>query len=499
MAPVIYTFLKAVGEPAWYNQDGLIRTGVATLIATTQPHQAFVDWSLSIFTALLAYDWLRILIWFDHMGLRVATLVNLSFVGGDLLDEKAARFLGKAQVSRAIPEGLRRFGTWAPLLLPFYIPKGADWDKAWTGAEKLQAVSQPALSLLLGYASVATVVAIILASLALRRLSAAGRRAALEGTGIAGLANAKPFVLTNGYLTSEWYDDGQGVSRVERAARGGPPIDTTRRPDDPAQPRGKFIYFREGDGELWSLGEAPVRGGGDHTRLQRLTPTQLFLTRTHNGLRVEATIEVVEGEAVEVMRLKLINLERRARRIQVASLREWVVNETGVERRDAAYNAIHMGTWFMREPAAIIAQNRLLKTERAKQSQRRLSPEVVFHAAGAGETGEVSLIGYEDVKSRFFGLGAVADPWSLTKSLPPRACGDEGLLFGFEPCASLRFEARVAPESTTEIVFVDGWAANFESATAVYCTSSRRRRPRRRRRSAREAAAAQAAACAVRA
>ena len=120
---------------------------------------------------------------------------------------------------------------------------------------------------------------------------------------------------------------------VERAARGGPPIDITRMPDDPAQPRGKFIYFREGDGELWSLGNAPCPGG-DETRLQRLSPTELFLTRTRNGVRVEATIEVVEGEAIEVTRLKLVNLERRPRRLMVASLREWVVNETGVERRE---------------------------------------------------------------------------------------------------------------------------------------------------------------------
>ena len=39
--------------------------------------------------------------------------------------------------TRAIPDGIRRFGTWAPLLIPFYIPRGADWDKAWTGAEAL--------------------------------------------------------------------------------------------------------------------------------------------------------------------------------------------------------------------------------------------------------------------------------------------------------------------------------------------------------------------------
>ena len=41
-----------------------------------------------MFLGLLAYDWFRVLIWFDHMGLRVATLVNLSFIGGDLGDER---------------------------------------------------------------------------------------------------------------------------------------------------------------------------------------------------------------------------------------------------------------------------------------------------------------------------------------------------------------------------------------------------------------------------
>ncbi|MBX3524727.1 MAG: hypothetical protein KF904_00835 [Rhodoblastus sp.] len=40
MAPIIYTFLKSVPDPAWYNQDGLIRTGMATLMQATQPHQS---------------------------------------------------------------------------------------------------------------------------------------------------------------------------------------------------------------------------------------------------------------------------------------------------------------------------------------------------------------------------------------------------------------------------------------------------------------------------
>ena len=137
MAPVINSFLRQSPDPTWYNQDGAIRTGVAIGANATQSPADFRQFSLAMFTGLLAYDWLRILIWFDHMGLRVATLVNLSFLGGDRADEAAARFVGHHGRTRAIPDGIRRFGTWAPLLIPFYIPRGPEWDKAWTGAETL--------------------------------------------------------------------------------------------------------------------------------------------------------------------------------------------------------------------------------------------------------------------------------------------------------------------------------------------------------------------------
>ena len=53
--------------------------------------QAFHAWSLQVFIYLLAYDSVRILIWLDHMGLRVATLVNLSFLGVDKLEQRLAR------------------------------------------------------------------------------------------------------------------------------------------------------------------------------------------------------------------------------------------------------------------------------------------------------------------------------------------------------------------------------------------------------------------------
>jgi len=467
MAPVIYSFLKAAPEPTWYNQDGLIRTGVATWMSYILPDNDFRAWSLDIFTALLAYDVLRVLIWFDHMGLRVATLVNFSFVGGDLLDEKAARFVGKEQTSRAIPEGIRRFGTWAPLLLPFYIPHGGDWDKAWTAAEQISQTRPPSYIYLVGgYLAYAGMVALGLVLFLLGRLAQA-QKLPLEGvTGAGGVPGSRPLKLTNGLMTSEWFQDGQGAIRIEGVARGGPPIDLTRRPNDHAHPRGRFLFLREDSGELWSIGEAPTRCISHRATLTDAGENCLFFMAEQNGFAVEARVALAPDEAVEITRLRIVNLEPRARRLTLASLREWVLNETGVELRDPAYNAIHVGTWYVRSLNAIFAQNRLLKGGARRQIDRRLSPEIGFHAIGAGADTDITIVGYEDVKSRFYGMGPTNSPDSLQGMADLRDPDDEGLLYGFEPIASLRVDIDIAPAGTAELIIVDGWARDMGRATA---------------------------------
>lgn len=466
MAPVIYSFLKATPDPTWYNQDGFIRTGVASWMSYALPDQEFRAWSLDIFTALLAYDLLRVLIWFDHMGLRVATLVNLSFVGGDVADEKAASFLGKAQKSRAIPEGLRRFATWAPLLLPFYIPRGAEWDSAWSAAERMSHLRPPSYSYLIGgYMLYAGLLAFALIVFLLVQLARAGKLP-LEGiTGAGGVPGSKPFELTNGLITSQWFEDGQGATRVEGVARGGPPIDLTRRPDDHAHPRGRFLFFREEGGELWSLGSAPTCCRCEKVSLESEGSTYLFFLSQQNGFAIEAKIALAADEAVEVMRLRLVDLEQRPRRLELATLREWVLNETGVEQRDAAYNALHIGTWFVGSLNAIIAQNRLLKGGARRDVDRRLSPEVGFHAIGAGVGARIRVTGYEDVRTRFYGLGSPGAPDSLLDGAPARDPSDEGLLYGFEPIASLRAEIEITAGGSAEIVVIDGWARDLSAAT----------------------------------
>ncbi|WP_294533630.1 glycosyl transferase family 36 [uncultured Rhodoblastus sp.] len=452
MAPIIYAFLKVAPDPTWYNQDGLIRTGVAAYMNTALPPSQFRDWSLSVFTALLTYDWLRVLIWFDHMGLRVATLVNLSFVGGDMADESAARFLGARGRSRAIPEAVRRFGTWAPLLIPFYIPRGAEWDKAWAAAEAAQkAGTTPVISLLLGYGLFLLGLCLALTIFMLTRPGAKAR----------GFASS---VLGNGLLSLDLWPDGQSFLRVETAARQGPPIDMTRAFEDPITPRGAFVYFSEAPEHhaprLWSLAMAPTgRGFG---AFAATSPVEASLNGEQYALRCEAKVEMAAGESLALWRIKLTNLASTSRKLRIASYREWVMNEGGVERRDAAYNGLHVGTVFARRLGAIFARNRLLKNQAGDFAGKRLSREIAFHAVRQSD--DVRLIGYEDVRAQFFGLGQRRGPDSLTHGSSLRDPADQGLLYGFDPCAALALEVDLPVDGAVELTYLDGWAPDETAA-----------------------------------
>ncbi len=264
MAPIINSFLRQSPDPTWYNQDGAVRSDVAIGADVTQSPADFRRFSLVLFLGLLAYDWLRVLIWFDHMGLRVATLVNLSFLGGDRADEAAARFTGHNGRTRAIPEGIRRFGTWAPLLIPFYIPRGAEWDQAWTGAETLARggapMPEPVRTLAYAYAAAGGVIVAASFAAAARLRRRGGAPAPwLSGAPRELARRPDKFVLNNGAVGVEIMRDGRGAAFVMGAERGGGPIDLIRRPLDPLQARGQFFYVSE-DGEApWSIGFEPAR------------------------------------------------------------------------------------------------------------------------------------------------------------------------------------------------------------------------------------------------
>jgi len=339
MSPIINSFLRPMGEPTWYNQDGAIRTIVAIFQNATMSPEAFRAWSLQVFIYLLAYDLVRILIWVDHMGLRVATLVNLSFLGMDRLEQRLARFLGPAATARCIPEGVKRFTTWAPLLIPFYIPRGQDWDSAWNQAQAIQHASweegvvQTLVSLPIPQQVLLAVLAIGVSTTVFATIRWLRNRHAANPTMHWSLSNTEYEVVLR--------DNGEVFSRLPE--RG---YDVSRRSYDLLDPAGRTLFLVDttvqiGDSaRMW-----PVIGNypGEIAEKSQIEENEesLTISNTCNGIRTTIEISLPgKNDPAELWTITVENLSDTDRELKIVPYLEWVLNRPHADRGHTQYNRL---------------------------------------------------------------------------------------------------------------------------------------------------------------
>lgn len=453
MAPIIYSFLRMAPDPAWYNQDGAIRTVVATGMSLALDDTGFRSWSLNLFMSLLAYDWLRILIWFDHMGLRVATLVNLSFIGGDMLDEKTARAVGYPSATRYIPEGLRRFGTWMPLLLPFYIPRGQEWDTAWNTAEQMALQAQAeAVSASTWLCAGFACAGILVAALRLRKSGGSHQR-------YSGWAN-QIFKLGNERYALELDEQGRGFSQAQRSAGNREQVDLTQRPLSTLSATGKIFYLLENStgnsADIWSLHSSPRPADGAHYAVHPLPRKALGYTCLHRELLTHAKVSVHKSDALECWEITLTNTSQTERTVQLISFRDLVLRAGGAAERHQSFNDLHISTAFVPDLQALFASNRLLGG-----SNKQPAGETWFHAV-APLPANARLLGFQDTRSGILGAGSKRYPATLFHREPLLL--EAGTLHQFDPCGSLGVEVRLSPGARVTLTFVEGWAASSTDA-----------------------------------
>jgi cyclic beta-1,2-glucan synthetase len=475
MAPVIYSLLRMAPEPTWYNQDGAIRTLVAISKGASLGVPEFRAWSLEVFLGLLAYDWLRVLIWFDHMGLRVATLVNASFVVGDALDEKAAHFLGHSMKFRIVPEGIRRFATWGPLLIPFYIPRGAEWEYVWNRSDVVRAealpLSPPVGSLVSAYATAAAAALLFCFAIMIRR-RIGSRLVAAAGPADHPPVLSREFSLGNGVCSLDLRADGCGFSRALSKVRHGAELDLTCRPNESHPLRGKFFYLRElgPDGEplepAWSATFEPTRHAAADYAADQPKPTTVRVINGRGGIKAQTTVTVAASKPVELWSLRLTNHESRPRTVELTSYREFALGDREACERHPAYHAMHVGTWFVRTLGAVLAYNRKLGNGGKDITRRHLCRDVAFHAVHTEENGPVRLVGYEDSRSLFIGAGSLRRPDAL-ENADLRAVDDEGLAYTFDPAASLQLHVDIPAHGSVEVRFADGYATSEYAAAKL--------------------------------
>jgi cyclic beta-1,2-glucan synthetase len=357
MAPVIFTFLRQMPVPTWYNQDGAIRTLFCVAQTGLLDPAAFEAWSLKVFTWVLAYDAFRVLIWLDHMGLRVATLVNLSFLGMDRLDERVSRFLGPHAAARFIPEGIKRFTTWAPLLLPFYIPAGAAWNQVWDNSKALQLSSTPLIEQVWALSPSVGLLAAVVLLLGFVMLAALFRALRKHG-------EIPPHIpsLDNTVYSLSLHRG--GALRAEYLPQN---FDVHRRSYEGRDPAGRAMFIVEPDldpaapHQVWPvLGNYPAEIG-IQPRVYDRGDDLRFRYRQHG---VEADIVVTlpdEKLPLEAWSVTVRNFDRKPRTLFLVPYVEWSLNSAAADRGHTQYNRLFPEVSYLPELNTIMALHHTTK------------------------------------------------------------------------------------------------------------------------------------------
>ncbi|UCD55683.1 MAG: hypothetical protein JSV93_02540 [Candidatus Omnitrophota bacterium] len=450
MSPIIFTFLRMMPDPTWYNQDGAIRTVFAVYHNVTMSPGAFREWSLNVFVYILAIDFFRILIWMDHMGLRVATLVNLSFIGLDKLDERIARFIGPATAQRYIPEAVKRFCTWGPLLIPFYLPRGREWDYAWNTSEAMQnaagrgGIVSSLQSLTLPEKFVLVALAVLACtgiSFGIRLLRHRSRR------------RVKAYELGNRNYKVVLKENGEVYSEVDHKKSEVFPrqYDVSRRSYDIIDPCGRILYLV--DTSEWQNSEKrywPVIGNFPK---ELFTPSRiergdgsLKVVNTAMGIRTTIDINLPDQDSTaEIWTIVVKNTTRKRRHLKIVPYLEWVLNG-GIHDR------------FHTQYARLFPEMEYLSNMNAILSWQKSTKSMGVLAIDAPPEGVLF--------SRMDFIGRARSIWKprALETLDFLNARDTAPYPTFDPIGALMVDATINPRSFKSIRLIIGYGKNRESA-----------------------------------
>jgi len=444
MSPIIFSFLRMMPDPTWYNQDGAVRSLFAIFNNATMNPEEFNSWSLKIFIYLLAYGSFRVLIWIDHMGLRVATMVNLSFQGMDKLDEIVARFIGASSTKRYIPEAVKRFTTWAPLLIPFYNPRGPAWDYVWSQAESIQnAAHKGELHSFIKSFSVLGMLSIVgLTALICVGISFSVRWFIRWRGG----RNEQIYNLKNNEYEVVLKQNGGGYSHI--LCEG---YDVNRRSYDTIDPCGRILYVVDSSENPESpIRSWPVIGNFPKDKFNssiiKKDNFSIKIVNISNGIKTTIDISLPDLDStVELWKVTVENLTDVKRALKVVPYLEWVLEKPEADRGHTQYNRLFPEMEYENKANAILAFHRHSKVMGILASD--VLPEGFL-------TSRMDFIGR---------AGTVWHP-RILETLAFSKAGDTAAYPTFDPIGGLMVNAELQPNSSATIQFMIGSSKDKKTA-----------------------------------
>jgi cyclic beta-1,2-glucan synthetase len=261
-------------------------------------------------------------------------------------------------------------------------------------------------------------------------------------TGTEGLPELRPLdvegrspagrLLTNGRWTTLVTAAGTGFATFDGAAL------TRWRADRVTDPDGAFIYLRDLEtGESWSLGHQPCRRAADRYEVSA-RPGVVAITRRDAGLEATLEVCVAPDAPVELRRVILRDLTGRARRVELTSCAEVVLQSAAADASHPAFSKLFVQTERTADPDALLARRR----PRARGDRHPW----LAHAL-AGDVAEQ----VETDRMRFVGRGR--SPASPAALAPAAALtGTTGAVL--DPVLALRRVVRVEARGSATLTFL---------------------------------------------
>ncbi|HEX6534189.1 MAG TPA: hypothetical protein VF041_06305 [Gemmatimonadaceae bacterium] len=234
----------------------------------------------------------------------------------------------------------------------------------------------------------------------------------------------------------------------------------TRFTPDPANEgggSGLFIYLRDLEsGAYWSAGFHPTGKRADRY-VARTAPGRVTIEREDDGIRCTMEVCVCGGADAELRRLTIENASGRARRLDVTTYAELVLNTAAADAAHPAFSKLFVQTEWYGERQALLARRRA----RAAEDEPLWVVHLLRPDDELGPLGEVS---WETDRMRFLGRGRTAErPRALDRGVA--LSGSTGNVL--DPVFSLRRAVTLASGARAGFVVILGAGRTRADAEAI--------------------------------
>lgn len=218
---------------------------------------------------------------------------------------------------------------------------------------------------------------------------------------------------------------------------------------------GSFCYLRDTEtGTFWSTTHQPTQWKSDHYEAI-FSEGRAEFRRRDQGIDAYTEIVVSPEDDIELRRLRITNLSRARRSIELTSYAEVVLATAAADAQHPAFSKLFVQTEVVHDPAA------LLCTRRPRSADEK--PPWMFHlvAVHGALSGPVS---HETDRSKFIGRGRSLHAPQALRSREPLS-GSEGSVL--DPIVATRRVVTLEPEQTATIDIVYGMGDTREACLGL--------------------------------